>query len=395
MPISPLIHSPTASGGSKRRWRTEHRRRAVVALLIGLGLMTASARWIATARSRELRSIETLLGEAYAQHRRFEWRLPAASNAPLASGQGDGNSSFSRPVALLEAESRIAQRLAANPDDAEWLRLRARAEMIGVASEIAIDTLTRSLDLRPDDPVTTADLGAAYALRAVTHKRAVDFSAAIEHLTHALRARPDFLEAVFNRAIVYEQMYMYEDAIREWDRYLSLDTRGGWADEARSRMTELNRKKNVREKALPHISSDPGRFLETLSSGEEVEPEYYLEIAIIHWLPLRWEDARTVQALDALARRFQTRHGDPWLRDLLASGKSDRLARGFAALAEAVRANRVSETEKAMASASEAAAVFRSAGNAAGALRAKAERVYALRFDARASECRDEASTAE
>src|SRR5262249_5050480 len=153
--------------------------------------------------------------------------------------------------------------------------------------------------------------GTAYALRAVTEKRGIDFSAAIEYLTQALRANPDLPEAMFNRAIVYEEMYMYEDAIREWNRYLTLDMRGGWAGEARSRVVELNRKKNVRKTALSQISSDPARFLESVSSGAEIEPEHYLGIAITDWLPRRWEDARTEQALKALAGLFLSRHRDP------------------------------------------------------------------------------------
>src|SRR5262249_49894097 len=155
------------------------------------------------------------------------------------------------------------------------------------------------------------------------------------------------------------------------NRYLTLDMRGGWSEEARHRLVELNRKKNVRKTALSEISSDPARFLESVSSGAVIEPEHYLGIAITDWLPPRWEDARTEQALKALAGLFLSRHRDPWLRDALASRKSDQLEQGFAALAAAVGANRVNESEKALASANEATILLRSAGNVAGAIRAK------------------------
>src|SRR5438876_2510611 len=59
MPTSAVIHLRTAPGESKRRWWPEHRAQAVAGLAIVL--TAAGARWIATTRSRELRSVEALL----------------------------------------------------------------------------------------------------------------------------------------------------------------------------------------------------------------------------------------------------------------------------------------------------------------------------------------------
>ena len=104
---------------ARRRW-------ALVALVIVTALMGTGWRWIATAPSRELRSADGLLAQAYSKQRLFEVRLPAAFYAPVEIQKGDERSAFSKPIVLLEAESLIAQRLAKNPDDAQWLRLRAR-----------------------------------------------------------------------------------------------------------------------------------------------------------------------------------------------------------------------------------------------------------------------------
>ncbi|MBI3681957.1 MAG: CHAT domain-containing protein [Acidobacteria bacterium] len=335
-----------------------------------------------------------MIAQAYTERRPFDLRIAGAAYGPVRLEKRGLESSFHRPSSLLEAEAAIARKLESNPNNAEWLALRARAEMLAWNGEAAIGTLNHALEQKADDPNLLADFGMAYALRAEAENRPIDYGTAIEYLSRALKARPVFAEAVFNRALVYEIMFLYEEATREWQRYLDLDTGGGWADEARHRLKGLEQKKETRQAALASISSDPMKLLERVRAEEEVEPEPYLDIALIDWLP-RQDDASTQKALHTLARLFQTRHHDVWLRDVLASGDGDQSISGFSLLASAVRANRARETEKALSAASQAASVLASAGNPAAALRAKAERVYGLNRAQRAKECVDEALATE
>src|SRR5262249_27811495 len=201
------------------RWWEVNRLGALTALAIVLAL-AGGALWIATSRSRELRSAEGLLAEASTKRRPFEGRLPAASYTRQAAGKNNDNSAFERPIMLLEAESRIAKRLAIDPDDAAWLRLRARAEMLDGSYNEAVETLRRAADAQPDDVSLLADLGCAYALRAEGDKREIDYGAAIDTLWRFLRARPDDPVALFNRAVVYERMFLYKDAVEDWEHYL-------------------------------------------------------------------------------------------------------------------------------------------------------------------------------
>src|SRR5262249_5913440 len=157
----------------------------------------------------------------------------------------------------LEAMARIVSALAKNPDNAAWLGFRARAEVLSNDAERAIATLTRALDQRPDDSELMADLGTAYALRAETADRIVDYAYAIECFSRALNARPESREVLFNRAVVYQRMFLLDQAIEEWHRYLSLDPKGGWSDEARCHLTELAKVKQVHKDALSKVSEDP------------------------------------------------------------------------------------------------------------------------------------------
>ena len=127
-----------------------------------------------------------------------------------------------------------------------------------------------------------------------------------------------------------------------------------------------------------------------------MEPENYLELAVTQWLPRTPDCVECRRALDALALRLEERHGDRWLRDVLAAKHSATLADGLRSLSEAVRANLGDRSEVALAKAVEAGALFRTAGTPAGRLRAEFEQTYALHRSIRsAAECLQKATALE
>ena len=184
-----------------------------------------------------------LIATAYTQQRPFDLRIPGAGYAEVRPLLRGPSSSFQKSAALLEAEAAIARELEKNPAGVKWLALRARAEMLEWDAETAVATLERARQLRPADADLLADLGMAYALRAEAQSRAADYKSALEYLGRAVDARPQFPEAVFNRALVYERMSLYKDAASEWSRYLELDKTGPWHEEAQRRLRELDAKK--------------------------------------------------------------------------------------------------------------------------------------------------------
>ena len=224
------------AAGSRKPLSAAWLARAAALLLCAGGAWTGYSMWAARVPQR-------LLARSYADQRPFDLRIPGAAQAPLGAQQRGAGSAFQRPQPLMEAEVRIARELAKNPDSRKWLGLRARAEMLGRDPESAIATLNRALESPPDDPELLADLGMAYALRAESGNRAIDYARANESLSRALKLQPQMREATFNRALVYERLYLYDEAIREWQRYLTLDSKGAWADEARRRLAEIESKK--------------------------------------------------------------------------------------------------------------------------------------------------------
>jgi tetratricopeptide (TPR) repeat protein len=221
------------------RERPAHNRRwlpaAAAALLAVGGGWLGWTQWIANDPAR-------LLAKAYTQQRPFEFRIPGAAHAARRQ-ERSAVTAFRRPAALFDAEATIAKELEKRPDDVKWLELSARAEMLDRDPEYPISTLQRALERKPDDPGLMADLGMAYALRAAASNRNIDYAYAIDYLGRSLKAKPDDPVALFNRAVVNERMLAYDDAIRDWRRYLELDPSGPWREEAQQRLAELEQKK--------------------------------------------------------------------------------------------------------------------------------------------------------
>jgi CHAT domain-containing protein/Flp pilus assembly protein TadD len=373
MESSPVIHAPRA--GEASRFGLPRRSRAAL-LAAGLVLIAAGSWWIATRSARERRTVEALLAEAYSRQRTFEFRLPALTYASVLVQRGD-RAAFARPVSLLEAESLIARRLAGDPDNAEWLRLRARAEMLDRNFDDAVSTLKRAADAQPDDASLLADLGVAYALRAEGERREIDYGAAIDTLWRFLRARPDSPLALFNRAVVYERMFLYDDARKDWERYLQLDPAGGWAAEARVRKQVIERRMEAREQALKSLASASG-YLQAVKEGRAYDPEFYLWPAVTDWLPAAVRDPGARAAVATLARLLRERHGDSWLEDLLRAKPDARYRDATTHLAAAAKYNLADDAEAALEEARQAQRIYREAGVRSGELRAKYEEVYAL-----------------
>src|SRR5262249_34687010 len=160
----------------------------------------------------------------------------------------------------------------------------------------AVTTMRRAADAQPADISLLADLGCAYALRADGERRAIDYGAALDTLWRFLVARPDSPLALFNRAVVYERLFLFDDAVKDWERYLKLDPAGGWAEEARGRKQAIEQKIRAREKEVKSLANAAG-YVEAVKGGRAWAPEFYLEVAVVSWLPASGVDSASGEAV--------------------------------------------------------------------------------------------------
>jgi len=333
-------------------------------------------------------SADQLLAQAYTERRTVEVRIPGAKHAPMRVERSVGGSNFDKPAALLKAEGIISEKLRQSPNDVASLDAKARAELLDGNDDTAIKTLQHALESQPDSPELLTDLGSAYYQRARSSDQPIDYGNAIEALGKALSKSPDNPVALFNRALACEQMFLYTQAIDDWQHYLRLDPQGGWADEARQHLQAIRNKvdQHTRSMAEPLLTPD---FItssrvraEVLQARIDARIEDYLKIATTDWLPAaysrRTEESRADRdALNTLARITLDRHQDAWLSDLLTKTDSREFRLGVDSLAKAILANEGGDYVEGRQSAHRAVLMFELASNRAGRLRAFEEELYA------------------
>jgi tetratricopeptide (TPR) repeat protein len=190
------------------------------------------------------RPIEDLLASAYTEQRTLELRIPKAAYAPVRLVRGSGDRSrLDRPPALLEGEARIARELAKVPDSLALLQAMGRANLLAWDYDAAIGSFERVLKLQPGSPSLMTDLASAYFERVEANHDAAGYAAVADLLSKALKAAPDDPVALFNRAIVYERMRLYDQSIEDWQRYLRVDPGSSWTPEARKRLADAEQSK--------------------------------------------------------------------------------------------------------------------------------------------------------
>ena len=188
-----------------------------------------------------------------------------------------------------------------HPSDPAWLRAKAQADVLEGKYKAAVEALQHALQLDPGSPTLLTDLATADFQRALEEDRQEDFGAAFEYLSQTLKQHPDDPVALFNRAIVSEHQFLYQQALDDWDHYLRIDSTSQWAGEARTRANAVREKLNHHQSyATPLLS--PAQVAAKLTAGanlaSEVDPriEEYLHEAVTSWLPQAFPEAGSNQA---------------------------------------------------------------------------------------------------
>jgi len=346
-------------------------------------------------------SAERLLAQAYTEHRTLEVRIPGAKFAPMQVERSASGSNFDKPPSLLKAEDLIGENLRKNPNDPAWLQARARADLLDGNYESAIKSLHRALEAQPDSPDLLTDMGSAYFMRAESADRAIDYGNAIESLGKALAKSPDDPVALFNRALACERMFLYTQAVDDWEHYLRIDPQGEWSDDARRRLTALKKKLQEHEKSQSEPLLSPAEIAAAGANDASVQEridgriEEYLYVAVAEWLPKAYpvrardgvEAGDFRVALRVVADITAQKHGDRWLGDVLGTAGSYDSVAAAVELSGALKANDAGDNISARQHASSAERLFASAGDDAGALRSHVEYLFASHDAQEGNEC--------
>lgn len=135
--------------------------------------------------------------------------------------------------------------------------------------EKAIGQFESSLEYNSAKAEIYSSLGAAYfeqAKRLESDKKLENLAKALEQNTKAAELDQNNLEALFNRALIIEEMNLPRKAIEAWQLYLQKDADSRWAEEARRHLGSLQNEKSGASKSRETIRED---FLNSLREKNE------------------------------------------------------------------------------------------------------------------------------
>jgi tetratricopeptide (TPR) repeat protein len=155
--------------------------------------------------------------------------------APLAGRLRGAADEDPRRDQFAEA-SRDVLRTTARQTTAKALHAAAAARLMMGQPQKALDGLEAIPDAQRD-AVLWNDLAAAH-LAASTGKPQ-HLSAALTAVDEAVRIDAHLDEALFNRALILEELHLRDAAAAAWRTYLEEDRSSGWAVEARTRLQRL------------------------------------------------------------------------------------------------------------------------------------------------------------
>jgi CHAT domain-containing protein/tetratricopeptide (TPR) repeat protein len=234
-------------------------------------------------------------------------------------GSGDRDVSPDVRIAAATIEKRVAGR--DTPQDEGILSV---AHLALGDYDKAIAALEDAVQQAPDNHVLQSDLSAAYLARASRTGRAEDLPRALTAAERAVRARPAFAEAAFNRALALEALHLTEEARAGWDAYLRIDPTSGWAREAERRRAALSKPLARRDyspaEIIAALRTDPAATLSLIRASERQKLREEIEDRMLpEWAAaMLANDPSAAQRLNAartLADALSESGGDTMPRD--------------------------------------------------------------------------------
>jgi len=212
---------------------------AVVVVAAGLAI----ALWFLLGRKSEVDRGMLALNQAYKNERLVESRISEMNYSPLPQTRG-GESPNIDGLARRQAELTFLEAVRTRGDAASHHAL-GRLYLAEKSFDKAKQELEQSVKLDPNNAQIHSDLAAVLlelGRNTEEGQRLQYFAQALEHFNRALELNPSLPEALFNRALLYQQMNLVPQAKEAWQKYLQTDTTSPWAAEARQRLTLLETK---------------------------------------------------------------------------------------------------------------------------------------------------------
>jgi CHAT domain-containing protein/Flp pilus assembly protein TadD len=251
---------------------------ASVLIVIGLSIGAWRTFFYQSDAEKGLVALQT----AYRNQRPVEARVSDFNYAPTAKQRGgQANVDY---VSRDRAAKLLLNAVSENPSTGSYHAL-GKYYLAERQFDKAIDQFNAALSREPQNAQVHSDLGAtllekgkSLASEGEQGEVVEEFAQSLDQLNKALELDDSLREALFNRALLYEQMILPRQAEDDWRSYLEKDQNSEWADEARQNLRRLEEGRNntsenkeeIYRKFLGdyHAGDDEGAWRNiTLSSG--------------------------------------------------------------------------------------------------------------------------------
>ncbi|MDQ3666547.1 MAG: CHAT domain-containing protein [Acidobacteriota bacterium] len=228
-------------GAPKRDLFSPNFLKIAAVLIVVAGL--AVALWVLLGRKSDVDRGMLALNQAYKSERLVESRISEVNYSPLRQTRGeqspniDGLARSQAELILLEATR--------TRGDAASLHALGRLYLAEKKFDRAKEQFEQALKLDSNDAQLQSDLAAALLELGRADrgndagKAAENFGKSLEHINRALELNSSSLEALFNRALLLEQLVLLPQAEEAWRTYLQKDSTSQWAGEARRHLQLL------------------------------------------------------------------------------------------------------------------------------------------------------------
>ncbi len=235
-------------------------------LLVGLGLVIYRAFFYQS----DVHKGMSALREAYSGQRPLEARISGLSYAPLVETRGNQNSGDQ--VFRNRAERILLDAMFTDPGPesqhalGKFYMTERKFDQAIIRFEEAMKTDSNNAQLYSDYGAALYEMGKVNRMGNETGKSLDQFARSLEHLNKALQLDGSLSEALFNRALLYEDMRLLQQSEEDWKRYLERDADSPWTDESRRHLNELEERKRARSQDGGELLAE---FVAAYQSGDD------------------------------------------------------------------------------------------------------------------------------
>ena len=192
--------------------------------------------------TRQVDDPERLLARVYSTHRTVEWRFPGLPQSPVRQFRGHHGSDAETSPELLRLRARVAEQVAAHPDDLDWILADGRLNLLLWRYDAALSDFKHAAELHPDSTAALSDMAGACFERAEATGGGTYYGESVELLSKVLASHPGDGVALFNRGLAEERLYLYSKAAADWEEALKREPSGAWASEIKTRLADVKKK---------------------------------------------------------------------------------------------------------------------------------------------------------